>query len=132
MRLLIDQNVPQAVADVFLERGHEVLYSRDVLRQDSPDQLIAIAAALEGLIVVTNDGDFKRYRDLFPAGFRTQARKLTGRIVIGVEPAKAAARVAAVIEMIEMQHSYARARKIKLMITISASGLNMIDNAPAP
>ncbi len=68
MRLLIDQNVPQAVSDVFIRRGHDVKFSRDVLQQNSPDPLIAIAASLNGLIVVTHDADFKRYRDLFPTG----------------------------------------------------------------
>jgi hypothetical protein len=132
MRLLIDQNVPQAVSDVFIARGHDVQFSRVVLQQNSPDPLIAIAAALEGLVVVTNDADFKKYRDLFPVGFRTQARKLTGRIVIGVDPAKAAARVAAVIDLIEMHHAYAAARRIRFMINISPTSINLIDNAPNP
>jgi hypothetical protein len=68
-----------------------------------PDTLSAIAAALDGLIVGRHDADFKRYRDLFPAGYRTQARKLTGRIVLEIEPARAAARVSAVIELVKMQ-----------------------------
>jgi predicted nuclease of predicted toxin-antitoxin system len=70
MRLLFDQGVPQAAADLFIARGHEVIYSRDVLQQDSPDQLIAYTAATEGWIVVANDKDYRRFNALLPQGFR--------------------------------------------------------------
>jgi hypothetical protein len=132
MRLLIDQNVPQPVADLFASRGHEVLYSRDVLQQNSPDQLIAITAALEGLIVVTLDADFKRYRDLFPQGFRARARQLTGRVVIGVKEPQAAARVNQVIDLIEFHYGRAAGAGLRLMVTITATGFNVTDNARLP
>lgn len=131
MRLL-DQNVPQSVADILASRGHDVLFSRDVLEQNSPDQLIAITAALEGLVVVTLDADFKRYRDLFPQGFRTQARRLTGRIVIGVKEPQAASRLAQVIDLIEFHHARAANSGIRLMLTVTATGINVIDNARVP
>jgi hypothetical protein len=132
LRLLIDQNVAQAVAEVFTSRGHDVQFSRDVLQQNSPDPLIAIAAAMEGLIVITHDSDFRRYRALFPQGFRTQARRMTGRIVLAVDEARASKRVSEVIEVIEFHFAYATSRGIRLMVSISETGINVIDNAPKP
>src|SRR4051812_20705800 len=107
MRLLFDQNVPQSVIDFFAERGHEVQYSRDVLQQNSPDNLIAIAGALEGLIVFTNDKDFKRFREMFPQGFRAPAWRLFGRINMQVEPSHMLTRLIDVIDLIEAHHANA-------------------------
>jgi hypothetical protein len=132
MRLMLDQNVAQGVAAVFIANGHEVLYARDLLQQDSPDPLLAVAAALEGLIVVTHDRDFRRYRELFPQGFRTQARHATGRIVLMIDEAKAAARVADVIELIELQHAFAVRRGIRFMLTVTATNVSLTDNARTP
>ena len=42
MRLLIDENVPDSVAQFFASRGHEVLYARDLLPRGTPDQVIAV------------------------------------------------------------------------------------------
>jgi Domain of unknown function (DUF5615) len=132
MRLLIDQNVAQDVVDFLIGRGHEVQLSRDVFQPNSPDRLLAIGAALEGLVIVSHDRDFRRFSDLFPQGFRTRARTLTGRIVIGVDPPKALGRIEAMIDLIETQHAFALSRRHRFMVTITNSGLNFIDNAPMP
>ena len=132
MRLLFDQNAPQAVADIFAARGHIIEYSRDVLQQSSPDHLIAIVAALEGLVVVTKDKDYKRYSELFPQGFRSEARRLTGRFIIGIEEAKAAARVADLIDLIEAHYINAARRGVRLQLNISATGITVIDHVRPP
>jgi predicted nuclease of predicted toxin-antitoxin system len=62
MRLLIDQNVPDSVAQLFRARSHEVLLVRETLGREAPDQLIAPTAAREGLVIVTLDKDFRRFR----------------------------------------------------------------------
>lgn len=132
MRLLLDQNVPQAVADIFSDRGHEVLYSRDVLQQDSPDSLIAITAAVEGLIVVSIDKDFKRYAELFPQGFQIPPRRMTGRIAINVDETRAAKRIADIVDVIEFQFLRAKARGIRLLVVVSATGVSVTDNSRVP
>ncbi len=132
MRLLLDQNVPQAVADIFSDRGHEVLYSRDVLQQDSPDSLIAITAAVEGLIVVSIDKDFKRYTELFPQGFQIPPRRMTGRIAINVDETRAAKRIADIVDVIEFQFLRAKARGIRLLVVVSATGVSVTDNSRVP
>jgi hypothetical protein len=132
MRLLIDQNVSRDVADLFIARGHDVQLSRVRLRQDSPDPLLAFAAAVEGLVVVTHDGDFRRFKDLFPQGFRTQARKLTGRIYLNVSEVRAATRVNTLMEVIEFHYADAVKRRIRLMMTVTGTNCSVIDNAPLP
>lgn len=129
MRLLFDQDVVQHVADIFIRRGHDVSFSRDVLQQNSPDQLVAISAAIQGLIVVTNDKDYKRYSELFPQGYQRKARKMTGRIVLAMNQARTAARVEELIEDIEYHHAQAVRRGKRLMITISETNMLVIDNA---
>lgn len=42
MRLLIDENVPDSVAQFFLERGHEVVFARDLLPRGTPDQVVTV------------------------------------------------------------------------------------------
>ena len=41
LRLLLDHNVPNSVAAVFKEYGHEVHLLRDVLLPDTPDPIVA-------------------------------------------------------------------------------------------
>ncbi len=59
MRLLIDENVPERVAEVLAARGHAVMHSRSVFATHAPDELLALGAAIEGLVIVTHDKDLK-------------------------------------------------------------------------
>ncbi|MDE2230296.1 MAG: DUF5615 family PIN-like protein [Alphaproteobacteria bacterium] len=47
MHLVIDNNVPDSVAEKFVARGHRVEKVRDILAADAPDQLVAAYADLE-------------------------------------------------------------------------------------
>ena len=59
MRFLLDNDVPDVIARVLLEAGHEVLLLRDVLSKKSPDEAVLDYAATNGLILVTcNRDDF--------------------------------------------------------------------------
>ena len=60
MPLLIDECVRRAVSHVFEQRKHLVNYVTKELGQSTPDQLVAEAADLSSLILVTyNYGHFK-------------------------------------------------------------------------
>ena len=62
MRLLIDENVPDAVADIYRERGHEVLLVRDLFPAGTADEVIARRAnELEAVVVTWN---YKHFRAL--------------------------------------------------------------------
>ena len=79
MLLLIDENVPLSVAQVFVDRGHDVRFVRDVLAAGSPDPVVAIVGDRLSAIVVTWDRDFERLVSRVPEGNRRRFRNL-GRI----------------------------------------------------
>lgn len=53
MRVLIDENVPRSVAEVFRERGHETIFVKYALGEGTPDQAIVTYANEIGALVVT-------------------------------------------------------------------------------
>ncbi|HCG02522.1 MAG TPA: hypothetical protein DEV93_18515 [Chloroflexi bacterium] len=53
MRIVTDADVPNSVADFLRSRGHEVVFSRDIVMPDSPDHLVARAASERDAIVLT-------------------------------------------------------------------------------
>lgn len=60
MSLLIDENVPRSVAELFESRGHAVHFVRDLLPASSPDPVVATVGDRLSLIVVTWDRDFEQ------------------------------------------------------------------------
>lgn len=133
MHLLTDQNVPEDVVNVFRTHGHHVLLSREVFRQDSPDPLIALGGAIEGLIIVTHDKDFKRLSKLLPQGFKgLEGSRHYGRIQLACDELIAADRVDELMSIIEAHYDSASRRRKRLMLQISETGCISIDNAPKP
>src|SRR5438132_9430820 len=59
MLLLIDENVPNSVAQLFAERGHDVRFVRDLFPAGTPDPVIAAIGDRLSAIVVTWDRDFE-------------------------------------------------------------------------
>lgn len=102
MRLLIDQNVPDSVARFLAERGHDVLLVRETLGRSSPDQLIALTAAFEGIIVVTFDKDFRRFQRLLPEVQRTAFASGAGFIHLAMKESRGVHRLRDEIETIEL------------------------------
>jgi predicted nuclease of predicted toxin-antitoxin system len=60
MRLLLDENVQQAIADFLRSRGHEIYLAREALAPRTSDSDLSKVGDLLGLIVVTWDRDLKR------------------------------------------------------------------------
>src|SRR5690348_2323544 len=79
MLLLIDENVPNSVAEVFAARGHDVRYVRDLFPAGTPDPVIAATGDRLSAIVVTWDKDFDTLVRRIPEGNRARFRRL-GRI----------------------------------------------------
>ncbi|MGH2457822.1 MAG: DUF5615 family PIN-like protein, partial [Chloroflexota bacterium] len=60
--LLIDEDVPDSVSQVFRDHGHDVCLVRDILGRRTPDQVIAtVGDTLERIIVTWNVRDFKKF-----------------------------------------------------------------------
>jgi predicted nuclease of predicted toxin-antitoxin system len=79
MTLLIDENVPNSVAEFFGARGHVVKYVRDLFPAGVPDPVIAKIGDRLSAIVVTWDRDFEKIIRRVPIGNRAAFRNL-GRI----------------------------------------------------
>lgn len=125
MHLIIDNNVPDSVAQKFRERGHQVDLVRDILAADSPDQLIAEYANQVRAILVTCDKDFKQIAKRIPAGMKTRFSRLS-RISLSCFEPRAAARVEEEFETIELV--YAQAQKTadkRIFIIIQDRGIKI-------
>ena len=125
MRLLVDQNVPDSVAQFLVERGHEVLLVREALGRSSPDQLIAQAAALQGIIVVTFDKDFRRFQRLLPEGQRTAFAAGAGVIHLAIKESRGVARLRDEIETIELYAARAEREGKHLRIRLTETTIQL-------
>jgi predicted nuclease of predicted toxin-antitoxin system len=131
MRLLIDENVAQDVADAFIAAGHDVVLARDALARSTPDQLVAITGAIAGRIVVTHDKDFTRFARLLPQGFRLPL-KTFGRIHLNIREDLAAARVTDLMPVIESIYRHAMDNRRRLQLKISATRIDSTDHSRPP
>lgn len=127
MRLLIDQNVPDSVAQFFRERGHDVQLVRETLGRAAPDQLIAITAELQGVIIVTFDKDFGRFKKLLPEGQRQGFVSGAGVIHLAMRETRGVARLRDEIEMIEIYVDRATraGRLVRIRLTDTTMQLGM-------
>lgn len=60
LRVLLDAGVPDSVGLVLEERGHVVIYHRDVLPEKTPDSVVAATALANHAILVAIDRDMKQ------------------------------------------------------------------------
>ena len=118
IRFLFDENVRSDVVAIFQQRGHDILYSRDVTGVAAPDQLIAIFGKYESLVIVSHDSDFKKYRQLLPEHERRKFSEGAGRLHLDVPYARSVQRVADEIEAIEFHYSQATRRRRPFLMTI--------------
>ncbi len=122
MLLLIDENVPDAAARFFRDRGHDVRLVRDLFAPGTLDPIIAAAGDELGAIVVTwNRKDFKRLASRVPEGGRAPFCRL-GRIVFRCNEARGRSCAEALIEWIEFE--FAQVQKLRdrrVMIEIGDS-----------
>ena len=83
MRFLLDENVPDQIAEFFRSKGHEVLLTREAFAAGTPDQLLLFASEVEGLIIVSKDKDFRRLKDMLPQGHHRRVTGGAGQILLG-------------------------------------------------
>lgn len=70
----LDENVPDSVATVLREAGHDVALARDQQLVGAVDERVLSVAASEGRVLVTLDRDFTDIRRRPTAGHRRHHR----------------------------------------------------------
>jgi predicted nuclease of predicted toxin-antitoxin system len=122
LHLLLDHNVPDAVADVFRAHSHTVALLREIMPTDSPDQVVATVGDMDGAILVSCDHDFDSIAPRILKGLRARYRKLS-RIAIRCTEFHAARRIEEAMEFIELEWRTAQSRSDKRMfVEIKATG----------
>lgn len=123
MLLLIDENVPNSVAKLFQDRGHEVRFVRDLFPAGIPDPVIATIGDKLSAIVVTWDRDFEKLVQRVPEGNRTKFRRL-GRISFRCNEVRGRQLLETWIEMIEFHYAQcADNADMRMMVQIQESGV---------
>lgn len=122
MLLLIDENVPDSVAEFFASRGHDVRFVRDVLPAGSPDPLIATLGHRLSAVVVTWDRDFDKLVRRVPEGSRAAFRRL-GRITFSCKYVNGRARIEKWIRTVELLYEQALEQPdVRMMAEIQEQG----------
>ena len=118
--------MPDSVADVFEEHGHEVIFLRDILPTDTPDQVVADVSETEGAVLVSCDGDFRRIAPRIPQGERQRFRTLS-RVHLQVQAPQAAVRVEAAMSFIETEYEHAQnTNDPRMILSIGSSYLRTL------
>lgn len=126
MLLLIDENVPNSVADYLRDRGHDVRLVRDLFPAGTPDPVIAALGDELRAIVVTWDPDFRRIAARVPVGERQRFRRL-GRISFRCNEASGKRRIEELIDSIEFEYDLVQKRGDKrLLVEITETTFRVI------
>jgi|SRR5260370_29131324 hypothetical protein len=127
MLLLIDENVPNSVAELFRERSHDVRFVADLFPSGTPDSAIAMAGDEMGAIVVTwNQRDFEKSAPRVPKG-GLQRSQPVGRINFRCREARGRQRLEQMIEWIEFEYAQVlKLRDHRLMIEIGETSVRII------
>jgi predicted nuclease of predicted toxin-antitoxin system len=127
MLLLIDENVPDSVARLFAEHGHDVRLVRDLFPGGTPDPIIAkLGDEMAAIIVTWNHKDFKRLTARVPVDLPRSLRSL-GRISFRCSEVNGRRRAEELMEWIEFEYEQTQKRRDKrLMIEIMESNFRVI------
>lgn len=105
----------ESVCRFLEERGHEVTRLSQVLPTDTPDPIVAKVAQDAGMILISDDQDFKQVAGRKLTAHKPRFRKLS-RINMKCKHAVAVKRLAAAMTLIEFEYEIAQARPDKRMI----------------
>jgi predicted nuclease of predicted toxin-antitoxin system len=103
MRLLVDENVPRSVSEVFREHGHEIIFVKYALGEGTADQAIATYAnEIDAIVVTWNHRHFKRW-----VSRAAQGQRHVGRISFRLEEVRGAQRARQCMPLIEAEYALA-------------------------
>jgi predicted nuclease of predicted toxin-antitoxin system len=77
MYFMLDENVPQDVANMLIGRGHKAEFVREYVVPGAPDQVVATASEELEAVLISFDGDFEVISPRIPKGQRRRFRKLS-------------------------------------------------------
>jgi predicted nuclease of predicted toxin-antitoxin system len=116
VRLLIDENVPRSVANLFVERGHEVIHVRDQLLPGTPDPVVAaVGDSMNAIVVTWNRSDFRSLASRFSTLSGRQLRNL-GLIVFRCNEAQGRRRLEQFIDLVEFEYELCQQRNDRRLI----------------
>lgn len=114
IKFFLDNCVPDSVAHVLRDAGHEVIFLRDTIPKDSPDQVVARVSEALDAVLVSYDKDFKALAPRIGVGQR-RFRKLS-RVGFRCREPQAARRMEAALSLIEHEWQTAQTTTDKRMI----------------
>jgi predicted nuclease of predicted toxin-antitoxin system len=124
--LLVDENVPQSVADFFAARGHQVKQVGDILPAATPDPVIAAVGDQMSAIVVTWDKDFESLVGRIPRGSQAKFRRL-GRISFRCDYADGVRQLEKWMPLTEFHYAQAAASKtFRLILEIQRNAFRIM------
>lgn len=115
IRFFVDHCVPDSVARVLRDAGHEVILLRERIAPDSPDPLVAAVSEMNGAVLVSLDSDFRSLAPRIPKGQRQRFRKLS-RIGLRCKHHAALQALTVTLSLIEHEWAVAQASPDKRMI----------------
>src|SRR5205823_4732398 len=115
MHFMLDENVPQDVADMLARLGHKAEFIRDYVPPGSPDPLVAVVSEELSAILVSFDGDFEKIAPRISAGQRARFRKLSRIWMCCGEP-QAAQRLERGLDLVLTEHALAQTMSDKRML----------------
>ena len=125
MLLLIDENVPNSVAEFFDSRGHDVRFVRDLFPAGTPDPVIATIGDRLAAIVVTWDRDFEKLVRRIPQGNRAAFRRL-GRISFRCNEVKGRELLERWIDLLEFHYRRSLEEPdFRMIVQIQPSGVKL-------
>ena len=126
MLLLIDENVPNSVAEFLAARGHDVRFVRDLFPAGTPDPVIATIGDRLAAIVVTWDRDFEDLVKRIPEGNRAKFRRL-GRLSFRCNEVRGRELIEKWIESDEFHYQQAMRRgDFRMIVQIQENALKVL------
>lgn len=102
MYFMLDENVPQDVADMLIAHGHRAEFIRQYVVPGTPDQIVATASQELEAVLVSFDGDFETIAPRVPKGQRNRFRRLS-RILMRCGEPQAALRLSRALDFVERE-----------------------------
>ncbi len=111
MRFFLDHNVPTSVAEALGAAGHEVIVLKDALAPNTPDPVVALAAAANEAILLSFDKDFRALAGRLGVS-HNRLRKLS-RVQMRCKGPTGARRLTEALSLIQHEWDYAQSRSDK-------------------